>query len=430
MIPNALVLHYSIILLECKIDLKNNKRKRIEKYIDVFYNKNKIREIYQKEDTPMKSEQQNFSYKSKIQVFYQSPSFGPGVAALLMLVERFGSINAACSKMNMAYSKAWKILKTAEKDLGFSLLRRTTGGKGGGSSELTPEGRELLYHYIDFSQEIDTSISQAFFRHFHSYMKEDSFLSRKLQLPENSRIISLIGGGGKTSSMYRLAQEYAALGKKVLLTTTTHILVPPPKAVPILLYYPVSSEQLSDAFTRSPIVALGSKDTPGKLSKIPVSFFPKALEIADIILCEADGARMLPIKVPASHEPAIVPDSDAIIILTGLSCLYQPLKAVCHRKDLAARLLSCTPSTKLTPSDVAALISHPDGLMKGLSSQPDKVHVFLNQADTKELRASGEIIKQLLLQKGLPQVLVGSLHMDFPSLQPTNRSYPENICEP
>lgn len=375
----------------------------------------------------MKSEQQNFSYKSKIQVYYENPDFGPGVATLLQLVERYGSINAACSKMNMAYSKAWKILKTAEKDLGFTLLRRTTGGKGGGSSELTPEGRDLLYRYVDFSREADFCISQSFFRHFHTYMKEDSFLFHRLQLPENPRIISLIGGGGKTSTMYRLAQEYAAFGKKVLLTTSTHILVPPPEAVPILLYYPISSEQLTDAFTRSSIVALGAKDKPGKLSGIPFSFFPKALEIADIILCEADGARMLPIKAPASHEPAIVPDSDAVIIVTGLSCLNQPLKDVCHRRDLAARLLSCTPSSKLTPSDVAMLISDSNGLMKGLSSQSDKVHVFLNQADTRELGTLGEVIKQLLLQKGLSQVLVGSLHMDFPPCQ-ASRSFQGNLC--
>lgn len=281
-----------------------------------------------------------------------------------------------------------------------------------------------------YKSKIQVFCQSSSFRHFHSYIKEDSFLFRKLQLPENPRIISLIGGGGKTSSMYRLAEEYAALGKKVLLTTSTHILVPPPEIVPILLYYPASLEQLSDAFTRSSIVALGAKEKPGKLSKIPISFFPKALEIADIILCEADGARKLPIKAPAPHEPAIVPDSDAIIIVTGLSCLNQPLKEVCHRKKLAARLLSCTPSAKLTPSDVAALISNSNGLMKGLSSQPDKVHVFLNQADTKELHASGEMIKQLLLQKGLSQVLVGSLHLDFTTLPPTGRSYQGNTCEP
>lgn len=364
----------------------------------------------------MQSEHRNFSYKSKIKVFYDTPSFGPGVAILLEHVAQYGSINAACSKMNMAYSKAWKILKAAEKDLGFPLLCRTTGGKGGGSSQLTPEGQALLEHYEAFSRESDRAIHQCFFRHFHDYMDADSFLHRRLGLPEDPRIISLIGGGGKTSTMYRLAREYAALGKKVLLTTSTHILVPPPEELPILLYYPVSGEQLADAFSRSPIVAIGSKDKPGKLSGIPLSFFPKALEEADVILCEADGARMLPIKCPASHEPAVVPDSDAIIVLTGLSCINHPLKDVCHRKDLATRLLSCTPSTILTPALAAKLIGDPNGLMKGLTEQKEKVHIFLNQADGPEQTAYGEEIKEILLSQGLSHIFIGSLHHDFQNL--------------
>lgn len=361
----------------------------------------------------MKSEQQHFQYSSKIRVFYETPSFGPGVARLLTLVEELGSINAACSQMNMAYSKAWKILKAAEKDLGTSLLCRVSGGKGGGSSKLTEEGKFLLNQYLAFSNEIDQKIDQAFFRYFHHYLSEEDFLYKKLSIPEDTRIISLIGGGGKTSSMYRLAKEFAGLGKKVLLTTSTHILVPPPNEVPILLYTPVSTEQLEDAFCRSPIVALASKDKPGKLSSIPFSFFPKALETADVILCEADGSRMLPIKAPASHEPAIVPDSDMIIVLAGLSCLDHPIKEVCHRKDLACRILSCSPPSILGPEQAASLIADPNGLMKGLWNQKEKVRIFLNQADTDDLRQKGEEIKEILNRQGISHVLVGSLHQDF-----------------
>jgi probable selenium-dependent hydroxylase accessory protein YqeC len=41
--------------------------------------------------------------------------------------------------------------------------------------------------------------------------------------PNIPELISLVGAGGKTSTMFRLAQEFKALGKKVLVTTTTNI---------------------------------------------------------------------------------------------------------------------------------------------------------------------------------------------------------------
>ena len=45
----------------------------------------------------------------------------------------------AAKAMNMAYSKAWKMLKGAEKRMGICLTDRETGGKDSGGSTLTPQ---------------------------------------------------------------------------------------------------------------------------------------------------------------------------------------------------------------------------------------------------------------------------------------------------
>lgn len=73
--------------------------------------------------------------------------FGEGPARLLRGIEKTGSLRASAMSMNMAYTKALKILKQAETALGFPLTTRTTGGKSGGGSYLTPEGKAWLSRY-------------------------------------------------------------------------------------------------------------------------------------------------------------------------------------------------------------------------------------------------------------------------------------------
>ena len=73
--------------------------------------------------------------------------FGEGPARLLHAVEENGSLRAAAMSMNMAYTKALKLVKQAENALGYPLITRTTGGKDGGGSVLTSEGKEWLMRY-------------------------------------------------------------------------------------------------------------------------------------------------------------------------------------------------------------------------------------------------------------------------------------------
>ena len=73
--------------------------------------------------------------------------FGEGPARLLRGVEETGSLRASALSMNMAYTKALKLIKNGEAALGFPLITRETGGKDGGGSRLTPEGKEWLERY-------------------------------------------------------------------------------------------------------------------------------------------------------------------------------------------------------------------------------------------------------------------------------------------
>ena len=73
-------------------------------------------------------------YNLSCRLFTDVKCFGPGVAQLLHRVERLHSLRAAAMEMEMAYSKAWTVIKNSENALGFKLLAFTTGGKHGGDT--------------------------------------------------------------------------------------------------------------------------------------------------------------------------------------------------------------------------------------------------------------------------------------------------------
>lgn len=73
--------------------------------------------------------------------------FGEGPCRLLRGIEETGSLRSAAAGMGMAYTKALKLLRNAERALGFALTMRSAGGKDGGGSVLTPQGKEWLNAY-------------------------------------------------------------------------------------------------------------------------------------------------------------------------------------------------------------------------------------------------------------------------------------------
>ena len=73
--------------------------------------------------------------------------FGPGIATLLESVREHKSLRAAAASMEMAYSKAWRIVRTAEEAFGCKMLTSTIGGQHGGGAVLTPEAEQLLAAY-------------------------------------------------------------------------------------------------------------------------------------------------------------------------------------------------------------------------------------------------------------------------------------------
>lgn len=104
--------------------------------------------------------------------------FGPGIAMLLERVETLHSLRSAAMDMDMAYSKAWTILRNAEQGLGFKLLHSTTGGKNGGGAVLTEEGRAMLAAYRAYEAALKEQSEALFRQHFARFLDEQAGAAR------------------------------------------------------------------------------------------------------------------------------------------------------------------------------------------------------------------------------------------------------------
>ena len=98
-----------------------------------------------------------------IRLFRDEKCFGPGVAQLLHQVQEHHSLRKAAMTMEMAYSKAWTVVRRCEQALGYPLLNLSAGGKGGGGASLTDEALALLKAYDRYCNRL-RAVAEDLFR--------------------------------------------------------------------------------------------------------------------------------------------------------------------------------------------------------------------------------------------------------------------------
>ena len=202
-------------------------------------------------------------------------------------------------------------------------------------------------------------------------------------------VTAIIGSGGKTTMLYTLAEELSRRGK-VLCCTTTHIRVP--THLPVLT--DPGREELLRAAEMYPCLCAGSAAEEGKLGALSIPLEALA-ERWDYVLVEADGARGLPLKAHAPHEPVVPPCAGLTVLVAGCGGLGRPIREAVHRPELFCRL------TGRSPGDIAS----PEAAAEALRAEGLGDLVFLNQADSPRRRSAG-----LELAKNLDRLaLIGAL---------------------
>lgn len=207
--------------------------------------------------------------------------------------------------------------------------------------------------------------------------------------------ICLVGGGGKTTVMYELAAAWAACGRRVLVLTSTHILCPADGS------FAADVPAVQNLWQQGRYAVIGTpKPTTGKLTE-PPQFLYEALKLqADVILCEADGSRHHPCKVPAEHEPVLLPDSDIVLAVAGMDALGRPLAQACQRSQLAAELLGCGAEKILDAQMLTVLLLSEQGARKNVGARA--YYIVLNKCDLLKAAQQEEML-WLLVRAGIDE---------------------------
>lgn len=207
--------------------------------------------------------------------------------------------------------------------------------------------------------------------------------------------ICLVGGGGKTTVMYELAAAWAACGRKVLVLTSTHILQPADGS------FAADAAAVHNLWQQGRYAVIGTPEfASGKLTLPPQSVYEALKLHADVILCEADGSRHHPCKVPAEYEPVLLPDSDIVLAVAGMDALGHSLAQACQRSQLAAELLGCGAEKIIDAQMLALLLLSEQGARKNVGARA--YYIVLNKCDLLKA-AQQEKMLRLLVGEGIDE---------------------------
>ncbi|MEQ2564394.1 selenium cofactor biosynthesis protein YqeC [Ventrimonas sp. CLA-AP-H27] len=236
------------------------------------------------------------------------------------------------------------------------------------------------------------------------------------------RVISIVGAGGKTSTMYDLAEELAKKGARVLMTTSTHIAKPDQykvAVVPKLLDLDAWMQgrdsaavrrNMADAGIRAgegqntdgSILAAGKQaEGPNSAWKLAMpedlgeeAVMKKLLTQFDVILIEADGSKRLPLKVPSETEPVLIPQTGLVIACAGLTAGGKQFGDTCFRFASHGGWLHRNAEDVIAAEDMALILMDERGSHKGVDGR--YYRVLLNQADTETEQKLAEEIAGML----------------------------------
>ena len=96
-------------------------------------------------------------------------ALGPGKVRLLEAIAAERSLTAAAKRLRMSYRLAWQHVRHIEERTGLTVVEPHRGGRSGGGTDLTLDGRALLNTYHRFREEVEECMQTACTRCFAAW---------------------------------------------------------------------------------------------------------------------------------------------------------------------------------------------------------------------------------------------------------------------
>ncbi|WP_319370696.1 selenium cofactor biosynthesis protein YqeC [uncultured Ilyobacter sp.] len=220
-------------------------------------------------------------------------------------------------------------------------------------------------------------------------------------------IISIIGAGGKTTFLFRLADELREMGKKVLVTTTTRVYMPPKDCYDELCLDKsellLKSSELKDGV----VVAGSGVSQENKLLALDQEAINKVKSCYDYILIEADGSRRKPLKGWRDNEPVVIDSTTktiAVVDIRGVGVTANSYTV--HNFELFKELTGIEDGEVVTSKHMIKMITGKKGLLhKGIGEEI----LYFNKVEDEE-----DIKKFKEVSSGIDKkIIYGSLKYQF-----------------
>ena len=236
---------------------------------------------------------------------------------------------------------------------------------------------------------------------------------------QSGDLVSFVGGGGKTTTMFRMASDLVAQGHRVVTTTTTQISAQQMALSPHHITYEQGQDAdrlirlLGEQLAVHPhILVVGPSDHDTDRAcgvDADVVEAVAAMPQVDCVLNEADGARLRPFKAPAEHEPVVPRGTTLLVPVVGIEVIGRPLTDEhVYRAAVASRLAGVALGASVTPEIVAAVLTDFQGGLKGLPIGA-RVMPFINKVESGTLALAHSLADHLLACQQVESVVIGSV---------------------
>jgi probable selenium-dependent hydroxylase accessory protein YqeC len=267
----------------------------------------------------------------------------------------------------------------------------------------------MINKKMDPNQKVIYSIVEKHMKGTRKAGEGPRSLIESLNLQERE-MISLVGAGGKTTLMFRLARELFLEGKKVVTTTTTKILEPV-SGETSFLYIDRDEDRLKDFILQRlnqyhHVTIARERLESGKLEGVSSNLVNDlwSSRKIDTMIIEADGAAGRSVKAPREKEPVIPSKTTLVVALLGVDGVGMELNAEnVFQAERVSKMTGIPIGEKMTHEAMAVLMTHSEGIFKGTPSS-SRVIAFLNKVDIPDGMIRGKGVAQKILEKKHPRI--------------------------